>query len=130
MAPPLYTGTDVGFSSLCVGKDVTYRFLDDVIGELAAAHARADIVHLGGDEAHSTQPCRLPDLRPEGSRVHHQADKRVMGWQEIGDTDLPPGSIAQYWGTDDRGPQGWRGRLPRKGATRRACRRRTGRTWT
>lgn len=30
-APPLYTGTEVGFSSLCVGKDVTYDFVDDVV---------------------------------------------------------------------------------------------------
>jgi hexosaminidase len=36
VAPPLYTGTDVGFSSLCVGKDLTYSFVDDVIRELAA----------------------------------------------------------------------------------------------
>jgi hexosaminidase len=34
-APPLCTGTDVGFSSLCVDKEITYQFLDDVIPELA-----------------------------------------------------------------------------------------------
>src|SRR5258708_16976400 len=26
--PPVFTGTDVGFSSLCVDKDGTYRFID------------------------------------------------------------------------------------------------------
>src|ERR1700754_3014010 len=36
VAPPFYTATDVGFSSLCVGKDLTYRFVDDVVRELAA----------------------------------------------------------------------------------------------
>ena len=34
-APPLYTGTEVGFSSLAVDKDVTYEFLDDVFREVA-----------------------------------------------------------------------------------------------
>ncbi|CAM5563068.1 hypothetical protein STENM327S_00977 [Streptomyces tendae] len=36
VAPPLYTGAQVGFSTLCVDKDVTYDFVDDVLGELAA----------------------------------------------------------------------------------------------
>lgn len=35
VAPPLYTGTNVGFSSLCVPKPVTYDFVDDVVRELA-----------------------------------------------------------------------------------------------
>ena len=29
-------GIDVGFSSLCIGKEMTYTFVDDVVGELAA----------------------------------------------------------------------------------------------
>ena len=36
LAAPRFTGTAVGFSALCVGMDFTYRFLDDVIGEIAA----------------------------------------------------------------------------------------------
>jgi hexosaminidase len=33
-APPLYTGIEVGFSSFCV--DITYKFIDDVVREIAA----------------------------------------------------------------------------------------------
>ena len=36
VAPPLFAGTDVGFSSLCVSKEVVYQFVDEVIRELAA----------------------------------------------------------------------------------------------
>jgi len=46
-APPLYTGTDVGFSSLCIAKPVTYRFLDDVLGRLAAL-IPGPYLHIGG----------------------------------------------------------------------------------
>lgn len=53
VAPPLYTGTSVGFSSLCVPKAVTYDFVDDVIRELAAL-TPGRYLHIGGDEAHST----------------------------------------------------------------------------
>ena len=34
--PGLYTGIRVGWSALCHDKEVTYRFLDDVVRELAA----------------------------------------------------------------------------------------------
>src|SRR5690606_3642848 len=35
-APPLYTGIKVGFSSLCLDKEITYKFVDDVIREVSA----------------------------------------------------------------------------------------------
>jgi hexosaminidase len=53
VAPPRYTGTDVGFSSLCTSKELTYTFIDQVIGELAAL-TPGPYLHIGGDEAQST----------------------------------------------------------------------------
>src|SRR5262249_7831416 len=35
VAPPSYTGIDVGFSNFCFDKEITFKFLDDVLGELA-----------------------------------------------------------------------------------------------
>src|SRR4030042_6358369 len=35
-ATDLYTGTNVGFSSLCTKSEITYKFLDDVVRELYA----------------------------------------------------------------------------------------------
>ena len=35
-APELYTGTRVGFSTLCHTKESTYTFVNDVVRELAA----------------------------------------------------------------------------------------------
>jgi hexosaminidase len=95
-APPLYTGTDVGFSSLCVDNELTYRFLDDVVGEIAAM-SPGPIYHLGGDEAHSTpheQYVRFIDREAGIVRSH---GKRVMGWNEIAGANVAPGSIAEYW---------------------------------
>jgi len=45
-----YTGIEVGFSSLDAHSELTYRFLDDVFGELAALTPGA-FVPIGGDEA-------------------------------------------------------------------------------
>ena len=44
-APEPYTGTEVGFSALCVEKDVTYRFIDDVVREIAAMTPGAVLPH-------------------------------------------------------------------------------------
>jgi hexosaminidase len=97
MAPPLYTGTDVGFSSLCVDKEITYRFLDDVVRELAALTPGA-YLHMGGDEAHSTTEADYKQFiqRLQGIVTTH--DKRLIGWEEIVQAPpLPPGTLAQHW---------------------------------
>lgn len=52
-APALYTETQVGFSSLWINSEITYKFLDDVIRELAAL-TPTPYIHIGGDEARST----------------------------------------------------------------------------
>ncbi|RIK32181.1 MAG: beta-N-acetylhexosaminidase, partial [Chloroflexi bacterium] len=53
VARELYTGIEVGFSSLCLDKEITYQFLEDVIRELAAL-TPGEFIHIGGDEAHAT----------------------------------------------------------------------------
>jgi hexosaminidase len=115
VAPPLYTGTDVGFSSLCVGKQVTYDFLGDVFREVAE-QTPGDVIHLGGDEAHSTPHSDYLTFVPKAAALVTAQHKRVMGWQEIAETPLPAGSIAQYWGTDDARSQ----ELARKAAAQGA----------
>lgn len=97
-APPLYTGTSVGFSSFCVGKEVTYTFVRQVLTELAAL-TPGPYLHLGGDEANSTSDA---DYRTFMNRVQPYvgtAGKTVMGWHQLGQADHTPGRIAQYWGT-------------------------------
>ena len=49
----LYTGTEVGFSTLRTHKEITYKFIDDVIRELAAI-TPGPWIHIGGDESHVT----------------------------------------------------------------------------
>ena len=101
VAPPLYTGTDVGFSSLCIDKEITYAFLDDVIGELAAMTPGGQI-HMGGDEAHATSPDDYLTFMGKTLPIITGHGKRVMGWQEIAAAEaLPAGTVTQYWGLGD-----------------------------
>ena len=114
-APPYYTATEVGFSSLAVHKDLTYEFLDDVFREVAE-QTPGDVIHLGGDEAHSTPHSDYLAFVPKAAELVVKHGKRVMGWHEIADAPLPAGSIVQYWGTDDDRAQA----LARKGVTQGA----------
>jgi hexosaminidase len=105
VAPPLYTGTEVGFSSLCVGKDLTYRFLDDVIGEITA-QTRSPYYHVGGDEAHSTSHEDYVTFINREQELVHQHGKVMMGWNEIAGADAAPGSVAQWWHTETGSEEG------------------------
>ena len=93
-----YTGTEVGFSSLDVHDDLTYRFLGDVLGELAAL-TPGPFLHIGGDEAHSTT---AEDYRAFMARVQPLVaaqGKRLVGWEEIASAPLREGSVMQFWNT-------------------------------
>jgi len=98
-APGLYTGIDVGFSSLCIDKDLTYQFLDDVIGELAAMTPGA-YIHIGGDEAKVTPPDQYRRFIERVQSIVAKHGKQVIGWAEIARSKLLPTSIAQYWDGD------------------------------
>lgn len=95
-ATKLYTGTNVGFSSLCTSKEITYTFISDVFRELAAL-TPGPWIHIGGDESHST---RLEDYIPFVNRVQeivNSCGKQVMGWDDIAAATLKPGTVAQHW---------------------------------
>jgi hexosaminidase len=99
VAPPLYTGIEVGFSSLCIGPEATYHFVDDVIGELAALTPGA-YLHIGGDEAHSTSDSDYRAFIERVQAIVEAHGKRMVGWEEIARADLHAQSIAQHWFSD------------------------------
>ncbi|MDF9813366.1 beta-N-acetylhexosaminidase [Streptomyces sp. SPB162] len=98
-APPLYTGTQVGFSSLCVSKDVTYRFADEVLGELAAL-TPGPYLHIGGDEAHSTGHADYVTFMDKVQPIVTKYGKTVLAWHQLAGAHPVAGAVAQYWGTD------------------------------
>jgi len=98
-ARELYTGTNVGFSTLCTGSETTYKFIDDVIRELAAM-TPGRYIHIGGDESHVT---KVEDYIPFINRVQEIVaahGKQVIGWDEIALATLKPNTIAQCWASE------------------------------
>lgn len=95
-APALYEGTRVGFSSLWINSEITYRFLDDVIRELAGL-TPAPYIHIGGDEAHSTPKEDYKTFIKRIQEIVTAHGKTMVGWSEIGETEILPGTVVQYW---------------------------------
>ena len=95
-ATELYTGTRVGFSTLCTNKEITYKFIDDVVRELAAL-TPGPYIHIGGDESNAT---KKEDYIPFINRVQEIVlahDKQVMGWDDISIATLKPNVVVQHW---------------------------------
>ena len=95
-APALYEGTQVGFSTLWINSEITYHFLDDVIRELAAL-TPTPYIHIGGDEARSTPEEDYKKFIKRFQEIVAAYGKTAVGWSEIGEAELLPGTIAQLW---------------------------------
>jgi N-acetyl-beta-hexosaminidase len=99
VAPKLYTGIKVGFSSLCVGKEITYTFIDQVLGEIAAM-TTGPYLHIGGDEANSTTAADYNTFITRAQQIVASHGKTVVGWHDIVRAHVPlPDVVAQFWGT-------------------------------
>jgi hexosaminidase len=98
-APPLYTGTGVGFSSLCTTKERTYAFVNDVLGELATL-SPGPYLHIGGDEADATPAAKYATFINRVQPLVTAQRKTVVGWHQIGAAAVQHSAdrVVQYWG--------------------------------
>jgi hexosaminidase len=96
-APRLYTGTEVGFSALCVDREITYRFLDDVIRELAAL-TPGPFIHIGGDEVKTLTAAQYGGFIDRVHGIVGAHGKQMVGWDEIAAAStLDATTVVQYW---------------------------------
>lgn len=75
----LYTGTEVGFSSLMCRSEITYEFIEDVIRELAAL-TPGEYIHVGGDEASQTSPEDYNYFIGRVNEIVASHGKTAIGW--------------------------------------------------
>lgn len=109
-AKPLYTGYSVNISTLDTRSEVTYKFVEDVIREIAEI-TPGKYIHIGGDEA-------IPDTYGESGKntmsreemkagykyfiervedIVQSHDKIMIGWDDIKSADLDESTIKQIW---------------------------------
>lgn len=99
-SPELYTGMKVGFSSFCVDKEITYKFIDDVVRELAAI-TPGKYFHIGGDESHATKKEDYVVFVDKVQEIVSRHGKTLIGWDEVVTANIKKSSIAQFWATED-----------------------------
>ena len=99
VAPPLYTGIEVGFSTFCVDKDVTYKFIDDVVREIAAM-TPGPYFHIGGDEVKKLTDDQYRRFIDRVQGIVKSHGKEAVGWDEIAPAPLLPTTIVQHWRPD------------------------------
>jgi hexosaminidase len=101
VAPPLYTGIEVGFSNFCMDKDITYKFIDDVVREIAAL-TPAPYFHIGGDEVKTITPEQYRTFIERVQAIVESHGKTVIGWDEVAMSKLLPTTIVQQWRPNEK----------------------------
>jgi hexosaminidase len=99
VAPPLYNGTRVGFSLICVTKDTVYKFINDVVREIGA-QVPTPYFHIGGDEVEKLTHDEYRRFIERVQGIVTANGKQMIGWGEIATANLPPTTIAQNWRRD------------------------------
>ena len=96
VAKPVYTGIDVGFSTLDASLPATEKFLRDVLGDVAAM-THGPWVHLGGDEAHDTSREDYETIIGLAAQILREAGKIPVGWQEFAASPASSSAVVQLW---------------------------------
>lgn len=104
-ARPLYTGTQVGFSSLCIHKPITYQFVADVVREIAEM-TPGDYFHIGGDESHATKLSDYIYFINKVQEIVKSQGKKVLGWDEIAHASIDSTTLVQFWSNEHNAKMG------------------------
>ena len=99
VARELATGTEVGYSSLCVEREEVYQFLDVVVGELAAV-TPGPYIHIGGDEVQTLTATQYRRFVERAEGIVRAHGKVPIGWADIATAKLNPATIVQHWARD------------------------------
>ncbi len=94
--PELYTGIEVGFSSLCLSKGIVDQFLEDIIKEMAGM-TPGPYLHIGGDEAQATDPDDYKQFVEKIQAIAQAHGKQVIGWEDLAQGKLLPTTVLQAW---------------------------------
>ncbi|MGW3856487.1 beta-N-acetylhexosaminidase [Micromonospora arida] len=103
IAPPPYTGIEVGFSYVDPADERTYDFVADVLGEVAAL-TPGPWLHIGGDEAFKVNGEVYTGFVERVQRIVADLGKTVVGWHQLAPAAHLDGRVLQWWGTNGEDP--------------------------
>jgi hexosaminidase len=91
----LYTGTTVGFSSLCLTKpEVIYPFVETVLAEVASIFP-SKYIHIGGDEIKNVL---YPEFIDRANKIINDLGRTMVAWEEASAAqNLRSDTLLQLW---------------------------------
>lgn len=95
--PAAFESAAVPVGTLDPDFDLTWRFVGDVVAELAARFPTSAFIHLGGDEAFGMTDEAHARFVDRAAATVKDRGRRVIGWQEISRANIGSGDIMQYW---------------------------------
>lgn len=95
-AGEVYTGVEVGFSTLDYKNEMTFRFVNDVLREIAEM-TPGPYLHIGGDEAAVTKKADYIAFINRFKDIVESNNKKMIGWEEIAQADIDSTVTVQYW---------------------------------
>ncbi|WP_162458653.1 family 20 glycosylhydrolase [Pseudactinotalea suaedae] len=96
LAREVYTGTEVGHSTLRLDLPETAAFLEDAVGALVE-QTTGDFVHVGGDEVRLLSPEEYAAFIQHVEALVLRLGKRPVFWQEAAPALQDPRSVLQLW---------------------------------
>lgn len=99
VAPPLYTGIRVGFSTVCADSARIYPILEDIVREISGL-TPGPYFHIGGDEVEKLTHDQYLRFVERMQVIVNRYGKRMIGWGEIAPAQLSPTTIVQHWKRD------------------------------
>jgi hexosaminidase len=86
-----------------VDTDLTYDFIDDVLGEVAAL-TPGPYLHVGGDEVFTMPPADYVGFLNRVQPIVTAHGKTVVGWHQVAPAEHEAGRVLQFWGTAPTDP--------------------------
>jgi hexosaminidase len=83
-----------------MSSDATYKFMQSVLQEVAAL-TPGPYIHIGGDEAGATSAADYAVFMQRAQAAVEATGKHTIGWEEMAQTKLSPGSVVQHWNLGD-----------------------------
>lgn len=100
----VWTRWGVSEDVLCPGKEETFRFLEDVFGELTEIFP-SEYIHIGGDECPKTRWKECPDCRRKIRELGLESDSLHTEWQKL--QAYVTGRMAGFLASKGRKTIGW-----------------------
>jgi hexosaminidase len=93
LPPNPYKGYRVGWSKFCLENPATYKFVDDIIKELAEI-TKGNWIHIGGDEIEDSL---YREFIVKIDAIVHKYGKTPIGWEESAKANLTEDFLVQRW---------------------------------